>query len=61
MAGNNVFGGLIMGMTAWDVILNGNVIDTVFYSATLDADYVFRSLVDHDGYDCRIAVRRASR
>lgn len=43
---------------AWDVILNGKVIDTVFYTKDCDAEYVRRSLINHDGYDPRITVRR---
>lgn len=48
-------------MKAFDVYLNGRKIDTVFYSASATetpAD-VKRSLVDHDGYDPRIVVKRA--
>lgn len=43
---------------AWDVILNGKVIDTVFYDADCDADYVKRGLINHDGYDAGIEVRK---
>ena len=45
---------------AWDVFLNGKNIDTVFYtpSPDVDADYVKRSLVNHDGYDPNIEVRQ---
>lgn len=43
---------------SWDVILNGKVIDTVWFTKDCDADYVRSSLINHDGYDCRIAVRR---
>jgi hypothetical protein len=47
---------------AWDVFLNGKNIDTVFYSegAKVDADEVKRSLVDHDGYDANIVVKKGS-
>jgi hypothetical protein len=46
---------------AFDVILNGRVIDTVFYSpsANVDADEVKRSLINHDGYHPSIDVVRA--
>lgn len=44
---------------AWDVILNGKVVDTVWYTKDCDADYVRRSLIDHDGYNPNITVRRA--
>jgi hypothetical protein len=47
---------------AWDVIkvINGKhkVVDTVFYTPDCDATYVYKSLVEHDGYDPTIAVRR---
>ncbi len=46
-------------MNAWDVYLNGKLIDTVFYDSGCDADYVRRGLIDHDGYDYRIVVRKA--
>ena len=46
---------------AWNVWLLGRLIDTVFYDADCDADYVRRGLIDHDGYDSRIIVRRNNR
>jgi hypothetical protein len=45
-------------MTAWNVYLSGKLIDTVFYDDDCDADYVRRGLVDHDGYNPGITVRR---
>jgi len=42
---------------AWNVYLNGKVIDTVFYDDDVEADEVKRGLVDHDGYDPAIEVR----
>ena len=44
-------------MKAWDVILNGEVIDTVFYDNNCDADYVRDGLINHDGYDPMIEVK----
>ena len=44
---------------AWDIFLNGKHIDTVFYAPDCDRDYVRRSLINHDGYDSRIVVRRS--
>lgn len=43
---------------AFDVFLNGQEIDTVFYndSVNVDIDEVKRSLVNHDGYDPNIEV-----
>jgi hypothetical protein len=45
-------------INAWDVFLDGKCIDTVFFDSYCDADYVRRCLVDHDGYDSRIKVRK---
>lgn len=47
-------------MQAFDVYLNGKEIDTVFYSAKppVDSSEVRKSLVEHDGYDSRIIVRK---
>jgi hypothetical protein len=46
---------------AFNVYLNGKLIDTVFYSASakVDADEVRRSLINHDGYDSGIKVVRS--
>ena len=43
---------------AFNVFLNGKEIDKVFYTAGHTADDVRRSLIDHDGYDSAIVVRR---
>lgn len=47
-------------MQAFNVYLNGRLIDTVFYSAgtKITCDEVRRALIDHDGYDSRIVVYR---
>lgn len=45
-------------MNAWKVTLNGAVIDIVFYNNNISAEEVKRGLIDHDGYDPRINVRR---
>ena len=42
--------------TTWDVYLHGCLIDSVWYSATCDEDYVRRSLIEHDGYSPDIRV-----
>jgi hypothetical protein len=46
---------------AFDVILNDEVIDTVFYSASanVDADEVKHSLINHDGYHPFIVVKQS--
>jgi len=45
---------------AFNVYLNGKLIDTVFYSpnVSVDCDEVKRSLINHDGYNSAIQVRR---
>jgi hypothetical protein len=48
-------------MTAWDVYLNRKRIDTIFYTADQAAEDVRRSLINHDGYDPGITVRKARR
>ena len=51
-------------MSVYDVYLNGKKVDTVFYNAKCDggalinADDVKRGLIDHDGYDPAIIVRK---
>lgn len=47
-------------MKAFNVYLNGKKIDKIFYSdiSRDNTDDVRRSLVEHDGYDPRIVVRR---
>lgn len=46
-----------MKQVFWDVILNGQVIDSVPYDADCSADYVRRGLIGHDNYDPAIEVR----
>lgn len=41
---------------AWDVVLKGKVIDTIFYDADMTEDDVKRSLINHDGYNSNIKV-----
>lgn len=48
-------------MKAWDVIRNGRVIDTVFYTADCDLHYVRSTLINHDGYPTDIRVIPAGR
>lgn len=45
---------------AWDVYLHGKLIDTVFYFITVDAEYVRRNLIEHDGFDPEIIVKAKS-
>lgn len=43
---------------AFNVYLNGRLIDTVFQSGPFTTEEVKRSLVNHDGYDPRIVVKK---
>ena len=43
---------------SWNVVHRGRVIDTVWYTSDCDADYVRRSLINHDGYPWDIRVVR---
>lgn len=42
----------------FNVYLNGRLIDTVFQSGPFTTEEVKRSLVNHDGYDPRIVVKK---
>jgi hypothetical protein len=47
----------IVKQQAWNVVnRHNNVIDTVWFNAGLDAQYVRDALVGHDGYDMDITV-----
>ena len=46
---------------AWNVYLRGKLIDTVFFTTDYTAEEVRRSLIDHDGYDSGITVRRQAK
>ena len=50
-----------MSATAWNVYLNGRLIDTVFYDSDCTRDYVTRGLIEHDGYSPRIRVCKSRR
>jgi hypothetical protein len=50
-----------MKAQAWDVFLNGKLIDTVFFDEDMGKDAVYQSLVNHDGYHTAIVVRKAKR
>lgn len=45
------------GHRGWNVYNGGKLIDTVFYDADCDAEYVRRGLIEHDGYPADIVVR----
>jgi hypothetical protein len=42
----------------WKVFLNNRLIDTVYYDRDCDAEYVRRSLIEHDGFNANIKVRK---
>jgi hypothetical protein len=44
---------------AWDVFLNGRLVDTVFFQPECDLHYVRKSLINHDGYSVAIIVKPA--
>jgi hypothetical protein len=46
-------------MKAWDIIRNGQIIDTVFYNRNYDLHHVRDTLINHDGYPVDIIVRSA--
>lgn len=48
-----------MLQVAWNVYLNGRLIDTVFYDNNCDKEYVRTSLINHDDYDSNIIVRKS--
>jgi len=45
---------------AWDEILNGAVIDTVWFIKECTAEEVRKALIGHDGFDARIEVKEAT-
>lgn len=45
-------------MVAWDVRLDGRILDTVFFGESCEKSYVYNSLVDHDGYHPSIEIRK---
>jgi hypothetical protein len=47
--------------TKFNVYLNDELIDTVWYDSSYDTDDLKRSLVNHDDYDPRIVVKRTRR
>ncbi len=47
-----------MASIGWNVYLKGKLIDTVFFESNCDKGYVYRALVNHDGYDPAIIVKK---
>lgn len=43
-------------MQAWNIYLNGRLIDTVFYDRDCDQWYVKQGLINHDCYNKNIKV-----
>ena len=50
-----------MPVVSWSVRLKGKEIDVVFYTKDCDAEYVRKSLIEHDGYNPNITVHRDKR
>lgn len=46
-------------MTAWDIYLDGQLIDTVFYHTGIKLDEVRRGLIDHDGMSKYIKIKKS--
>jgi hypothetical protein len=44
----------------WDVFLGVEKLDTVFYNRSCTAQYVRETLINHDGLDPHIVVRRST-
>lgn len=42
----------------WNAYLNKKLIDTVFFDASCSKEYVLKALINHDGYDSRITIRK---
>lgn len=45
-------------MSRWQVYRNGFHLDTVFFLPECDAEYVRKSLINHDGYPYNIIVKK---
>ena len=43
----------------WNVFLRGRIVDSVFFDKDCDANYVKHSLINHDGYNPSIIVRKS--
>ena len=46
-------------MTAWDIYLYGQLIDTVFYHTDIKPVEVRRDLIDHDGMSKYIKIKKS--
>lgn len=42
----------------YDIYLNGKIIDTISYMIRITNKEVKKSLVNHDGYDSNIVIRK---
>lgn len=47
-----------MNQNNWNVYLNGKLIDSVYYTKDCDAEYVRNSLINHDGYNSNIKIKK---
>lgn len=48
-------------MTEFKVYLRGKYIDSVFYTGKVTSKDVKESLINHDGYDSKINVRKVGK
>ena len=45
-------------MAVFNVYKSRKIIETVYYAKSMTTDEVKRSLINHDGYDANITVRK---
>lgn len=43
-------------MRAWNILIDGEIFDTVFFDDDCDKVYVYESLVNHDGFPSGIEI-----
>jgi len=47
-------------MIFWNVYLGGNLVDSVPYEENCNAEYVRKSLIEHDGYNPQIKIKKVT-
>ena len=45
-------------MTGWNVYLNGKWVNKVFFVETETKEQILKSLINHDGFDSSIAIKK---
>ena len=48
-------------MYCWNVYLGNRLIDSVYYTKDCDREYVKSSLINHDGYNSNIVVKKVTK